>query len=134
MATHCLLDNSIPVPRRRELDHVELAAPPLEVWQALRDGKIAWPFLVHALQRVCARPLPAGGPRGEPSLGLGGLRSTLEHPGLQLLGEQHGRELTLGALAAMRLFTFELLPIADLSTFGRSREPGLVRLMWSIQL
>jgi hypothetical protein len=124
----------IPVPRRRELDHVDLAAPPLEVWESLRDGRMAWPFLVRALQRARARSRPAEGRRREPPLALGELRSTRERPGLHLLAEEPGRELTLGAVVAMRLFTFELLPITDRETFASSREPGLVRLVWSIQL
>jgi hypothetical protein len=133
MQPHSLLDTLIPVPRRRELDHVDLAAPPLEVWDALRYGRVAWPLLVRALQRARARP-PGERQQREPPLALGELRSTPEHPGLHLLAEEPGRELTLGAIAAMRLVTFELLPIADLQTFEQSREPGLVRLVWSLQL
>jgi hypothetical protein len=133
MEPHSLFDTLIPVPRRRELDHVDLAAPPLEVWDALRYGRIAWPLLVRALQRARARSAGER-PQREPPLALGELRSTPEHPGLHLLAEEPGRELTLGALAATRLVTFELLPVADLETFARSREPGLVRLVWSLQL
>lgn len=134
MEPHSLLNRLIPIPRRRELDHVDLAAPPLEVWAALRHGTMAWPFLVRALQRARARSLPAEPQRREPPLALGELRSTPEQPGLHLLAEEPGRELTLGAIAAMRLVTFELLPVDDLETFARCSEPGLVRLVWSIQL
>lgn len=134
MESHSLLHTLIPLPRRRELDHVDLAAPPLEVWDALHDGRMVWPSLVRALQRARARSLPGERGRRQPRLALGELRSTPEHPGLQLLAEVPGREITLGAIAAMRVFTFELLPVADLETFARSNDAGFVRLVWSIQL
>lgn len=134
MEPHSLLNTLIPIPRRRELDHVDLAAPPLEVWGALYHGRLAWPFLVRALRRARARSLPSERRHRESPLALRELRSTPEHPGLHLLAEEPGRALTFGALAAMRLVTFELLPVAGLETFARSGEPGLVRFVWSIQL
>jgi hypothetical protein len=134
MESRSLLNTLIPVPRRREVDHVDLAAPPLEVWDALHAGRMDWPFLVQALRRARARSLNGERARREPSLALGQLRSTPEQPGLHRLAEEPGRAITLGALAAMRLFTFELLPVPDLETFAGAKGPGVVRFVWSIQL
>jgi hypothetical protein len=134
MEPNASLDGRSGVPRRREVDHVDLAAPPLDVWDALQGGRMEWPLVVRALWCVHRRALPTRGFRCEPPLALGALRSTPEHPGLQLLSEQPGRELVLGALVAMRLFTFELLPVPDVAVFARSIEPGLVELVWRVEL
>ena len=36
-----MLDALIPTPRLVEVDRIEVAAPPEEVWQALRHGNLA---------------------------------------------------------------------------------------------
>ncbi|HTV19182.1 MAG TPA: hypothetical protein VMG12_10935 [Polyangiaceae bacterium] len=134
MEPHSILDTLIPVPRRRELDHIDLAAPSLEVWDALHGGRIAWPRLVRALQHARTRSLSAAPLRRDPPLALGELRSTPGHPGVQLLTEEPGQGFTLAAVAAMRVVTFELLPVADREAFTRFAEPGLVRLVWRVDI
>ena len=53
-----MLDALIPTPRLVEVDRIEVAAPPEEVWQALRHGNLAEAPLIRALfKRALAKEL-----------------------------------------------------------------------------
>jgi hypothetical protein len=134
MLARASLETLIPLPRRREIDHVDLAAPPSTVWSALNDGDVVWPSLVRAIAGVRMRAAGLQPRRVRPGPGIGSLRSTVEQPGFHFLGGESERSLTVGAVAAMRVVTFEFLPLSGPETFEQLRHPGFVKLAWRMSV
>ena len=70
------LERLIPLPRLIEIDHVDLAAPPARVWQAVRHGSLGSSPFIKAL--FALRTLPAR-LAGREAL-AGALRASVRRP------------------------------------------------------
>lgn len=134
MLARTLLETLIPLPRRREVDHVDLARPASFVWNALREGHVEWPFSLRALLRARSRAAGSKGWRVVPGRGIASLLSTAEQPGFHLMGEEPGTDFTVGAIAAMRMAAFEFLPVSDSNTFRELCAPGFVKMAWRVSV
>jgi hypothetical protein len=141
MQARTLPETSIPLPRRREVDHVDLDASASTVWSALHDGDVFWPFSLRAV--IGARALDAPldvwvvrkvGVPWHPELGVGAVAeggyTYLQHGMLAALGlcdeelseaiERERREVHLEqALALVRQ-----VPSAELHCLHVNRKAG----------
>lgn len=93
-----MLDALIPAPRLVEVDHVELAAPPAQVWNLVRHGDLGSSPLVHALFAVRTLPERLAGKQTAASVLIDDLRSTPEKPGFSLLLDEPPRCFAVGAM------------------------------------
>jgi uncharacterized protein YndB with AHSA1/START domain len=129
------LDRLISHPRRRELDHVDIDAPPAEVWERVRHGDLGATRAARALFAIRTIPDRLSGRRTEPvMLRIDDLVSTPERPGFQILVDDAPREVAVGAIGKVwRLaIPFRHLPTAE--AFGSFAEPGWVRVAWALRV
>jgi len=129
------LDCLVPAPRLRELDELEIPAPLVHVWEALREGELAPAPLVRAL--FALRTLPEGTAGTEPapaSLRIDTLHSTPARPGFQLLVELPRRELAVGAIGQVWKAQLPFVHVADADAFAAYAEAGFVKVAWALQV
>jgi hypothetical protein len=127
------LDVLIPTPRLLELDHADLAAHPARVWELVRHGDLARSRLIRAL--FALRTLPERRhPHAEFSLRLDDLRSTAEHPGFQILGNEPPHEVTVGAIGKVWQAEIPFRHLPDAATYAAVVDPGWVKVAWAIRV
>jgi hypothetical protein len=131
-----MLDSILPTPRKLELDAVELDAAPEDVWQYVRYADLAESDLVRALFAVRTLPSRLTGKRpAEPStLKIGDLRSTPQHPGFQVLGEEPMHSVTVGAIGQVWQLDIPFLHVADAAAYAAFSVPGWVKVAWEIRV
>ena len=130
-----MLEQLISTPRKVEVNTVELAAPPAMVWNYLRHGDLAALPFVRAL--FALRTLPSrllGHPSEAPGLRIDELRSTPAHPGFQLLGEEHCREFTVGAIGKVWQLDIPFVHVAGPVPYADFAEPGWIKVAWAIRM
>lgn len=134
MKGEAMLDQLIPAPRLLELDHVDLAAPPEQVWRLVRHGNLARSPLVHALFALRALPERIAGKPQPATLRIDDLKSTPEQAGFSLLFDDAPRELTVGAIGKVWHGTIPFVYIKDAAAFDAFDEPDFVKVAWSIRV
>jgi hypothetical protein len=130
-----MLEQIAPAPALVEVDGIELAVPPARAWEILRNEDLGSSPLVRALFAV--RTLPerlAGRNAFDASLRLDDLRSTLAHPGFQILAEQAGSEVVIGAIGKLWHLDIPFVHVADANAFRDFATPGFVKVAWAIRV
>jgi hypothetical protein len=128
-----MLEQLIPTPRLLEIDHVELAAPPERVWALLRHGNLAVSPLVRALFALRALPERLRGRHVDAAIRIDDMKSSVEHPGFQLLEENPGREFAVGAIGKVWRAEIPFVHVATGREFTHFAEPGFVKVAWAIR-
>jgi hypothetical protein len=135
MEAPSLLERLIPVPQRREREHVDLAAAPERIWKLIRHADIARTPVLRALVR--SRVLPGTSPSGKqagPRFCIDDLRPSAREPGFQLLADEPPRQFTVGALARANRLRLSFLDFRNIDEFIAFAEPGAIKLAWSAQI
>jgi hypothetical protein len=130
-----MLDRLLPAPRKHEVQCVDLAAPPRVVWEHVRHGNLGDTPFIRAL--FALRTLPsrvAGEPVGDTHVRIDELVSTPEKPGFQLLGEDEGRELVVGAIGKVWQLDIPFVHVESPEAYADFAEPGWIKVAWSIRL
>jgi hypothetical protein len=130
-----MLDRLIPLPRKLEVDTIELAAAPAAVWEHVRHGDLAEAPLARALFALRTLPSRVRGEIVEPGgVRIDDLQSTVEHPGFALLGEEPPRELTVGAIGKVWQLDIPFRHVCDANAYIAFAEPGWVKVAWAIRI
>lgn len=130
-----MLDRVAPAPALVETDSVDLAAPPAHAWEYLRHGDLGESSIVRALFAVRTIPDRLGGHKaGPPTLRLDDLRSTASEPGFQVLAEDPGREVVIGAIGKVWHLEIPFVHAASADAFRTFSEPGFVKVAWAIRV
>ncbi len=130
-----MLDELLPLPRKVEIDAVDVAAPPEVVWAHLRHADLAEAPLIRALFAV--RTLPsrlAGHPAESSSVRIDDLCSTPERPGFHLYGDEPPREIAVGAIGKVWQLDIPFEHVPTASAYLAFSTPGFVKVAWSVRL
>ena len=129
------LDHVIPAPALVETDEIDLAATPSRVWELVRHGNLGESPLVHALfavrtlpDRVALREAP------ELTLCIDDMKSSTERPGFQVLADDDGREVVVGAIGKVWHLEIPFVHVRDAAEFRAFAEPGFVKVAWSLRV
>lgn len=128
------LDRLIAEPRRRELDHVDLAASPDEVWESVRHRELPQSRITQALfalrtlpERLSGRPVDGG------VLRLDDMRSSVERPGFQILADGP-HEVVVGAIGTVWRPEILFTHVPDAAAFAAFNEPGWIKVAWALRV
>jgi len=129
-----VLDRLIPAPRLLEVDQIDLAARPEQVWRLVRHGDLARSPFVHALFEIRAIPERLAGRHEQSGLRIDDLRSSPDKPGFSLLLEEDGQEFAVGAIGKVwqAVIPFQHLPSA--TAFLAFSDPDQVKVAWAIRV
>ncbi len=129
------LDKLIPAPQLLEIDHVDVAAPPMEVWALLRHGDLARSPLVRALFAVRALPERLHGRPAAPfSLRLDDVVSTPSRPGFSILIDEPPHEVAVGAIGQVWKGEIPFVHVASPQAFAQFEEPGYAKVAWALRV
>ena len=128
-----MLDQLIPTPRLLEIDHVELAAPPGRVWDLLRHGNLATSPLIRALFALRGLPRSLRGEPVDATVRIDELKSSVEQPGFQVLAEDPGRELAVGAIGKVWVADIPFVHVGTAERFAHFDEKGFVKVAWALR-
>jgi len=129
-----LLDRLIPAPRRLEVNHVDLAAPPERVWALVRHSDLARSGLVHGFFELRAIPERLAGKHPRTSVSIDDLRSTPEQPGFSVLLEDAPREFAVGAIGKVYEPVIPFVYVPDAAAFLDFCETDQVKVAWAIRV
>jgi hypothetical protein len=132
--TRDTLERLLPTPRRREVDHVDLAAAPGHVWRVVRHTDLARGPLIRALIGLPGLPGRSEDRDGNTRLCIDDFRSTPERPGFLLLADEPPQRFTVGAIARVHAFQLSFTHIANAAAFEDFRDPGFVKVAWSVDV
>jgi hypothetical protein len=121
------LDRLVPTPRLVEVNHVDIAAPPARVWNAVRHGDLGDLPIVRALFALRTRST-------ESILRIDALTSTPERPGFSVLVDEPPRTFAVGAIGQVWKLDIPFVHVADAEAFARFAEPRQVKVAWSIDV
>jgi hypothetical protein len=128
------LELLVPLPRRRQTAHVDLAAPPTMVWNLLRHGDLARTPLLRMFAHLARLTGWSLGKHSDHRLALGDFRSTPEQPGFQVLADESTRQITVAALARVVRLKLSSVHAASAEALIELAQPGLVKLGWAARL
>jgi hypothetical protein len=130
------LDRLIPTPRLLEVESVTLSAPCDSVWNHLRNGDLGESPLVRALFDLRTWPSRALGhvPEKKAILRLSDLKSTVEQPGFQILAEEPGKSLTIGAIGQVWHLDIPFHHVGGPDAYASFNAAGWVKVAWEIRL
>lgn len=120
------LDRLLPDARLVEIDQVDLAAPPEEVWRHVRHEDLARSPLVRALFAIRLMS------RKKVSLRLDDLVSTAARPGFQVLVDEPPRQFAVGAIGKVWQPDIPFVHVDSAAEFAAFAAPGFVKVAWSI--
>jgi hypothetical protein len=129
-----MLDTVLPTPRLLEIDHVELGAPPERVWQLLRHENLARSPLIHALFALRGLPERLRGKRVDPEIRIDDLASSEARRGFQVLMEEPGREVVVGAIGKVWEPEIPFVHVNDARAYAAFDEPGFVKVAWAVRV
>lgn len=130
------LDRLIPTPRLLEVDHEDIAAPILDVWQAVRHGDLGGSGPIRALFALRTWPARLRGevPDGGAVLRVDAMRSTAEQPGFQVLVDEPPSVVAVGAIGKVWIPDIPFVHVQDASAYAAFEEPDYVKVAWALQL
>jgi hypothetical protein len=129
------LDRVLPTPALVEIDEIDLAISPARAWELLRHGDLGTSPLVRALFAI--RTLPeriAHGTATEPTLRIDDLKSSTRRPGFQILVDDPGREVVVGAIGKVWHLEIPFVHATNAEQFRNFSEPGFVKVAWAIRV
>jgi hypothetical protein len=129
------LDRLIAKPRRREIDTVDLAAPPERVWELVRHGNLGQSLIARMLFALRTVPDRIANRAVEPPvLRLDDLRSSALKPGFQILIDDAPHEVAVGAIGKVWQLAIPFAHVSNAEAFGGFTEPGWVRVAWALRV
>jgi hypothetical protein len=128
------LDRLIPAPAMVEIDHVDLAAAPSRVWEAVRHLDLAGSPFIRALFAVRTLPGRLTGRPAELRLRLDDLVSSPEQPGFQILVDDPPREVAVGAIGKVWHLDIPFVHVNSADAFAAFAEPDFVKVAWAIRV
>lgn len=129
------LERVLPTPALREVDVIELAVPLARAWELLRHGDFGSSPLVRALFALRTIPERLGGRQApELELRVDGMKSSVDHPGFQILVDDVGQEVVVGAIGKVWHLEIPFAHVADADAFKAFSERGFVKVAWAIRL
>ena len=129
-----MLDSLLPAPRLLELDHVDLGAPAPRAWELVRRGNLARSPLIRALFMLRELPARLQGKPLELEVRIDALRSTPEQPGFQVLAEEPGYEVAVGAIGKVWQAEIPFVHVATAEAFRAFHEPDFVKVAWALRV
>ena len=133
-ARAAMLDALIPAPRLVEVDHVDLAAPPEQVWKLVRHGDLGSSPLVQALFAVRTLPERLAGKQPATSVLIDDLRSTPEKPGFSLLLDEPPKGFAVGAIGKVWQLNIPFVHVDSVAEFAAFSQHDFVKVAWSIRV
>jgi hypothetical protein len=121
------LDRLVPTPRLCEVSHVDIAAPPERVWNAVRHGDLGNLPVVRALFALRTRST-------DTMLRIDQLVSTPERPGFSLLVDEPSRTFAVGAIGQVWKLEIPFVYVANADAFARFADPHQVKVAWAIDV
>ena len=128
------LDRVAPAPALVETDELDLAVRPERAWEIIRHGDLGDSPLVHALFAVRTCFDRTAGRLPDLTLHLDDLKSSTDHPGFQVLAEDDGREVVVGAIGKVWHLEIPFVHVQDAEAFRDFSEPGFVKVAWAIRV
>jgi hypothetical protein len=128
------LELLVPLPRRRETAHVDLAAPPDRVWNLVRHGDLARTSLLRMFARLARLTGWSLVKHADHRLGIDDFRSSPEQPGFQVLADESTHQLTLVALARVVGLRLSSVHASSAEALIAVDEPGFIKLGWAARL
>jgi hypothetical protein len=124
------LDDFLPDPRLREIDHVDVGATRERAWEVVRHLDLSRSWLVRALYELRTAPRRKPDEQAPRALRLDALTTSGE--GFHVLREIPGEELVVGAVGR---FWEADMPFADVpaDAFATFDRPGFGKLVWSLR-
>jgi hypothetical protein len=129
-----MLDQLIPTPRLLDVDHVDLAASPEQVWQIVRHEDLTRSPLVHALFELRALPERLKAEHRPTSFSVDDLRSTPEEPGFSVLLDEPPHAFAVGAIGKVWQGAIPFVHVVDAAHFLDFAEPDFVKVAWEIRV
>lgn len=129
------LEQLIPHPRRLEIDHVDLAATPAQVWDLVRHGDLGqspWTSALFALRTIPDRLVGRKVERA--ALRIDQLVSTVARPGFQVLGEDPPREIAVGAIGKVWRLAIPFVHVPDAAAYAAFAKPGFIKVAWALRV
>ena len=129
------LDRLIPHPRLVEVAHVDLAAPAAQVWARVRHAALGHSPATRAL--FALRTLIDRGRDAVPAragVKLDDMRSSVDHPGFQVLADDPPREVAVGAIGQVWRLRIPFVHVAGPREFLAFSSPHYVKVAWSIRV
>jgi hypothetical protein len=130
------LDQLVPTPDMVEIDHVELAAQPAEVWERVRHVDLAGSPLIRSLFAVRTLPSRLHG-HGQPAaqhLRLDDFVSSPDHPGFQILVDDPPRAIAVGAIGKVWHLDIPFVHVENADAFAAFAERDFVKVAWSVRV
>lgn len=129
-----LINGYLPHPRRLEIDRVSVDLPPAEAWERARHldmADIPWVRFLFDVRTLPERLLGRRPQEADRRLGVD--QVTASGTGFQVLAEQPGSEVVVGAIGQFWHLNIPFAGVspADFRAFG---EPGWGKLAWAIQV
>jgi hypothetical protein len=135
LAATSALDDVLPLPRLLELDHVDLAASPDTVWQAIRHQNLASSPWIRALFELRTLPNELRGEKVETaSIRIDDFVSTPEHPGFRVLIDRPPHEVVIGAIGKVWRPDIPFVHVPDAEAYRSFSEPGYVKVAWALRV
>ena len=129
------IDRILPLPRLLEVDEIDLAIPPERVWELLRHGDLAPSPLARALFAIRTLPGRLTGRQEAPrALRIDALVSSVARPGFQVLFDEPGREVVVGAIGKVWKPDIPFVHVATAADFTAFYDPGFAKVAWAIEL
>jgi hypothetical protein len=129
------LDRLIPQPRLAEVTHVDLAAPPTQVWARVRHAALGHTPATRAL--FALRTLIDRGrntARAPAAVAIDDMRSSADRPGFQVLVDDAPREVAVGAIGQVWRLRIPFVHVDGAEAFRRFSMPSYVKVAWAIRL
>lgn len=133
------LDELIPTPRLLEMDHVELDAAPNIVWEYVRHAELADSPWVRALFSIRTLPSRLWGAKQQATshqslLRIDDIRSTAKQPGFQVLLEEPGRAVCIGAIGQVWQPDIPFRHVEDARAYAAFAEPDWIKVAWQLRV
>jgi hypothetical protein len=129
------LDRLIPSPRIREIDVVDLAAPPDRVWEHVRHGDLARSRIARVL--FAARTLLTRArmeDRAPVAIRLNSMKSSPERPGFQILVDDPPREVAVAAIGKVWRVDIPFVHVASADEYAAFADKGFIKVAWAIRV
>ncbi len=126
------LDTVLPLPRLLEIDHVDLAIPAARAWDVLRSADLAHhALLVRALFAIRTA---TQGSQAPVTLRISDLTSSISRPGFQVLAEQPGSEVVVGAIGKVWHLEIPFVHVGNADAFAAFATPGFAKVAWALRV
>jgi hypothetical protein len=129
-----MLDRLLPAARMVEVDTVDVGAPAARVWELVRHENLARSALIRALFALRALPERLRGKSSATEIRIDGLRSTCERPGFQVLAEEPGHEVVVGAIGQVWHPEIPFVHLGSADEFRDFAEPDFAKVAWALRV